>query len=336
MALPSKMFKLKEWLTVPDAARHLSIMFGEEVNESDVLRLALDGHLKLSANFVNGAYGRRGKIVSEEETVWYELPFLLGKILRDFSPEHAKLYDAEKNVKVMASLNLDDIRFVNLEENVTSISGVWDLPLLGNERCDIEHQYQQLTGGPAIDLLNLDGTFLERQDGSFYLLMERFDKDEYCCQLARENSDAGIFLKRENEERKKKPYLHQDNYFPAGGLPEDSVLVVRTSALVDLQERLVKEDEETSNVKSTLKDDIGTKERGTWLKIIYLLAAKLADSNKSAYLKADGSFNMSKLEDVLKNKAGDLLGTDDNINNSGHGLSNDNLKKIFDEAKTLL
>lgn len=82
-------------------------------------------------------------------------------------------------------------------------------------------------------------------------------------------------------------------------------------------------------------DVIGQKERKTWLKIIYLLADKLADSNRSAYLKADGSFNMSKFEDVLKNKAGDLLGTDDNINNSGHGLSNDNLKRIFDEAKTL-
>lgn len=93
----------------------------------------------------------------------------------------------------------------------------------------------------------------------------------------------------------------------------------------------------TVNVDTQIISDdvIGPKERKTWLKIIYLLAAKLADSNKSAYLKADKSFNMSKFEDVLKNKAGDLLGTDDNINNFGHGLSNDNLKKIFDEAKTL-
>lgn len=31
---------LKEWLTVADAARHLSIVFGEDVTEADVLRLA--------------------------------------------------------------------------------------------------------------------------------------------------------------------------------------------------------------------------------------------------------------------------------------------------------
>jgi hypothetical protein len=38
-----KLFKLKEWLTLADAAQHLSIIFGEEVKEDDVLRLARTG-----------------------------------------------------------------------------------------------------------------------------------------------------------------------------------------------------------------------------------------------------------------------------------------------------
>lgn len=40
----------EKWLTVPEAAQHLPIVFGEEVKEADVLRFALDGHLKLSVN----------------------------------------------------------------------------------------------------------------------------------------------------------------------------------------------------------------------------------------------------------------------------------------------
>jgi hypothetical protein len=56
-----KLLKLKEWLTVPDAARHLSILFGEAVSEADVLRLALDGHLTLSVYFVNHARGSTRK-----------------------------------------------------------------------------------------------------------------------------------------------------------------------------------------------------------------------------------------------------------------------------------
>jgi len=53
-----KLFKLKEWMTVADAARHISSLCEEEVNEADVLRLALDGHLKIAVNLVNGVYAR--------------------------------------------------------------------------------------------------------------------------------------------------------------------------------------------------------------------------------------------------------------------------------------
>ncbi len=66
----SKLFKLKEWLIIPEAARHLSAVFDEEVNEADILRLALDKHLKLSVNFVNKAYAKRGKVVTLEDTIW--------------------------------------------------------------------------------------------------------------------------------------------------------------------------------------------------------------------------------------------------------------------------
>jgi hypothetical protein len=68
-----KLFNLKEWLTVADAARHLSIVFGEDVTEADVLRLALDGHLRLSVNFVNHARARCGKVVGYEGAIFREM-----------------------------------------------------------------------------------------------------------------------------------------------------------------------------------------------------------------------------------------------------------------------
>ncbi len=46
--LISKLLKVREWFTVPETAKHLSMMFGEEITEADILRLALDGKLKLS------------------------------------------------------------------------------------------------------------------------------------------------------------------------------------------------------------------------------------------------------------------------------------------------
>jgi hypothetical protein len=64
---PLKLFKLKEWLTLPDAAKHLTGVCNEEVTEADILRLALDGHLKLSVNLVNATIARYGKIISPKD-----------------------------------------------------------------------------------------------------------------------------------------------------------------------------------------------------------------------------------------------------------------------------
>lgn len=67
----SKLFAFKEWLTVSDAARHLSIVFGEDVTETDVLRLAADRRLCMSVRFVNHTCVRRGLVVpcSKEDFV---------------------------------------------------------------------------------------------------------------------------------------------------------------------------------------------------------------------------------------------------------------------------
>jgi hypothetical protein len=50
-----KLLNLKRWLTVADAIRHLSILFGEDVSEADLLQLALEGHLTESNPRIAGA-----------------------------------------------------------------------------------------------------------------------------------------------------------------------------------------------------------------------------------------------------------------------------------------
>ena len=70
----SKLFSLKEWLTLDDAAKHLSIVFGEEVTRADILRLALDKRLTLSVDFVNHASARKGKLIPIEQCAFSILP----------------------------------------------------------------------------------------------------------------------------------------------------------------------------------------------------------------------------------------------------------------------
>ena len=103
-----KLLKLKEWLTVSDAAKHLSILFGEEVVEADVLRLALDGHLTLSVLFVNGASARCGQITMDTRLV-------IDSILN--SSLHPGL------------VNLDGDNALMLDEKTVSLDGVWDLTI---------------------------------------------------------------------------------------------------------------------------------------------------------------------------------------------------------------
>ena len=240
-----KLFNLKEWLTVADAARHLSIVFSENVTEADVLRLALDGHLRLSVNFVNHANARLGKVI----------PLSEAKTMPGLFSEGEDPYD------VVLAIRMNEHDFLELNKEIVSLRDVWDLPMIGSESLDVEHKYQQLTGGPEVTLTCLEGTFVQRTSGGICQLQESYDENQYQRgskahlreleeHIARNNiepSKAQELLEQHKEERKK--FLAKrkekkdsgkdsENYFPAGGLPTDSVLVVRTAALREFQDAM--------------------------------------------------------------------------------------------------
>lgn len=344
----SKLFKLKEWLSVADAARHLTIAFGEEVIEADVLRLALDGHLQLSVNFVNHAQARCGQIVPWEETEWLlTLPFIntpTKKLEQENNPDkilkcppklqalwnEIPLNERGELIPILRSLNIDDERFLTLSDKVVTITGVWDLSMIGNEQLDIEHAYQNLTGGPAVTLQGIDGAFVHKSDEQMYQLQEDFDDNVYQSgstadleQLKAkivnediEKSEAERLLNQHKEARKKflkeresKP--QSSRYFPAGGLPEDSVLVVRTEALRDFERKI------TETPEQGAEKPLSTTERNTLLTIIGTMA-------KDGYRD-----DLSKPYPLAKEiqEAAELLGIK---------ISDDTIAGKFKEAKKIL
>jgi hypothetical protein len=233
----SKLFKLKKWLTLPDAAKHLSTIFEEEVTEADVLRLALDGHLKLSVHFVNHAAARPGKVV----------PIGDAKKAPGIPKEGREHYD------VILGLPLNDREVLEFDKQIVSLDGVWDLPMMGAEALDVEHRYQWLTGGPEVTLTSLEGTFVAGENGQLCQLQEHFADNKY--------------FKKKNL---KKPRNHPDNYYPANALPRDSVLVVRTEAVTGLYERI-------STPDAPKEKPLGNRERDGLLKQIAALALVLAE-----------------------------------------------------------
>jgi hypothetical protein len=197
-----RLLNLKEWLTLADAIRHLSILFGEDISEADVLRLALDGHLTLSVYFVNGAACLRGPLVSTQD-----------------AKRDTKSLDEHGRHPIEGEI-IDEDHVIECGNEVDYANGVWDLSMLGCERAEIDSKYQALTNGPAVDSPWWVGPVLRRQDGTHCQIVTRL----------LDNEIKGKILV--------KPYTNRANYRLAQGLPADSVIVVRTSVLNDFEGRL--------------------------------------------------------------------------------------------------
>lgn len=219
-----KLFNLRDWLTVADAARHLSVVFGEEVTEADVLRLALDGRLKLSINFVNHALGQLAKFVS-----WNEFA---DNVNSQRGTSEALRTDVERVPEG------DQIKLLHTEDRVITLTGVQDLPMLGAEYLDIEHKYQMMTGGVAVELRPenlpdacIPGALISSSDGQMYLLVTQFS---------------------------------EKNHYPDDRLPKDAVIVVRTSALRELEHSM-------NRASSGQDKPLATTERNSLLTIIAAL-----------------------------------------------------------------
>ena len=273
----SKLFKLKEWLTLDEAANHISNVLGEPVTVADLYRLALDGHLKLSVDFVNGTYVRQGKWVRDDA-----IQFVRIEAGQFFEGVPHKAYNMPLNHEIWVS----DDKWIALEDPVVSIDGIWDLTMVGGEKLDIQYYYQQLTSGVEVTLETLEGSFVQQGD-VVCQLQEDFDNNEFqsgsMAQLKNINSYfqqnkvgedrekeiiAEYKANRESFLEKRKERPNECNYFPSGGLgPHNGVLVIRTNEIT----RFIQSLEETPAPKK----DLTSKERNSLLVLIGALCKQL-------------------------------------------------------------
>jgi hypothetical protein len=129
----SKLFKLRDWLTVPEAAVLLSSVMSEPVTEADILRLVIDGHLQISVLIANPVHAVRNVLISEEEAV-------------NLSWEHWE--NPEQNP---AFLWMDGRSAVPDRRFFFVLRGVYDFPVFGAQKQLLEHRYYQLIEGPQIE-----------------------------------------------------------------------------------------------------------------------------------------------------------------------------------------
>lgn len=240
----SKLFTLKSWLTLEDAAKHLSSVLSEEVTPADLLQIGIEGQLKLSVNLLNKGYLRKGEIIESKNVPLFIIckatMFPKSKPLDGGAKKHlideAKLlsglplHEFNKRISeelkeavscgefVMAPLGdyYKENLYVRFGEVILSVDGIWDIVIESAAQLDISNMLQEYLGGPEVTLTSIDGAWLENGDGCLYCVQERFD-DEH--------------IQRFEKDGEKKPYLSSNNFFPIPYLPEGSAVVIRRANL---------------------------------------------------------------------------------------------------------
>lgn len=245
----SKLFKLKRWLTLPVAANHLTTVFRQEVSEADILRLALDNRLELSVVFVGRVMASLCKPVDYSEVKYDEVPNMNGDGILRL-PIGGQIV-TEANGGLLQSQE----KVFHLENDEP-----YGLTMMGGERGDIEYRYWTLVGGPQIETTNLNGTFV--------------------------SSGKTVYQLKSKLPGKKG---EQPNFYPIGGLPDDTALVVTYDALLNLEKFIAESDQ-------IEEKPLATNERNTLLTIIAALA-KEAKINLSSPGKA--ALSIENLTDGL-------------------------------------
>lgn len=208
----SNILKLRKWLSIQDAAKYLTRALGEPVEPSDVLRFGLERQLTLSVDIVNRPRGCIGHMVSIEDAVVTKMPWF---------PTHPDLPTETR----LGLPTADGKSIVQFEDQDVPVEGIWDLPMHGGERLDVESLYQQMAGLPETNMINLDGAFLVHPAGDPWIrLMEYFEPDAQ----ARLTSEWGT------------------RTYPGCTLPRGTTFVVRSEALAAFIDRFRKLSEKAS------------------------------------------------------------------------------------------
>lgn len=182
-----KILEYRETLSLEEAAKYLGRFFDEPLSKADVLRLSLDGHLTVTADLFNRAPGHWGRVVSEKHArMWIspapdvdpsEITLPQEPLVRisQLDPELRKLIDNGKAILSLADEVIPGAGIVQFSDKVSMLGGLWDLPMLGAERFDIENRFRCHIGGPEIDIEIFESYYLRKDLKTFARLMETTD-----------------------------------------------------------------------------------------------------------------------------------------------------------------
>lgn len=268
----SKLFKLREWMSVPATAQHLTTAFQEEVTPADVLRFALDGLLTLSVRFVNKCDALPGQLVPIGAASYTAVPNPKGtEPHRDYGGYVLDVNGIESHV-------------LSFGGPMTKLQGVYDLPMMGGEKLQVEHEYQRGTDSALVTALSNNWTYVRDTAGQFFQLYQHFDDDVLEDGTAAQIFPLENFILEQGVDAERADSLRETyvvkrqallteragtpgvaDYSPLPLLPLDAELVVRTTALAKLLTSV-------GSPQASADKEFSTKERETMLKLVIAMA----------------------------------------------------------------
>jgi len=244
----NRLLKIKKWIGLEEAAERLASIVEERISVLDLIELGLSQDITLSVRL---PYGE--KFVGRE-TVYETLPiaerllemFLFRKSCMggklDFSitkedavtvhKEEFEAYLQEEYDQFRKKLPRNDADKLTLESYLSTCryghykyvaepsyldEVIYDLPMIGAEVLDVERIYSINKGYEPGELINIDGTFIQGEDGRLFNLMDAFDVKK---------RGSRIFD------------LESENYYPAGGLPVNSEIGMRPENLIAFEKAI--------------------------------------------------------------------------------------------------
>ncbi|MEQ6916881.1 hypothetical protein [Halomonas aquatica] len=286
MAMQSRLYHLKSWLTLEDAAAHLSAVLSEEVTSQDILHLALEERIKLSVLFLAPVYAIEGEVTSLMDTrvVIHPPPgsplLFVGKepvgkmeekAANAFGKTLSEVISGDQEMRgwlesgelraIPMAAQMGENTFVNWHGSVVTIDGLWDLPLLAGERFSVEELYSSQVGGEAdLDVWTPNGVWIEKE-GRIYSLQERLYEQGVGFKTLEELTSW------DNHHRNPSKWMDMDR------LPSDSRIVIRRknldSFIASLEEQALEQPTEGEELRA--------------LETLGLLAEALAQQHPGLY-----------------------------------------------------
>jgi len=242
----SKLYNLKQWFSLEDAAKRLSSGLGEPVSSDDLLQLVVEEHIPLSW------YARHvsAERVAKACMLLYLLPGI-GVFEKEEGPREyvgPVWWHGDWAYRTHAALKVGDalkpyasLEWVSIygEQVVERLDGLYRLEL---KECgalkDWVHSLLTHTGG---ELITLDGFFVSDQDGVMWRILE--------------HNPGGEYKLPDGTMKKLKPFYH-----PGGDFPDPEELVVQRSDIEAFETRIAPD-------RQSLAAAITPRERETLLNI---------------------------------------------------------------------